>query len=67
MKLSNIRRGVRQIRGLAGDCEVAHRCEDALWQDVLQAIADGDHDESPAALAIAALKTTKLSFDRWYA
>ena len=69
MKLGEIRRRVREIRddGVL-DEEAAHSSEDALWRDVLQAIADRDHgDADPAVLAMAALKTTELSFQRWCA
>jgi len=57
---------VHQIRKNQGDVETAHGMEDYLWQEVLQTIADGTA-EDPAALARAALKTTELDFDRWYA
>jgi hypothetical protein len=49
----------------AGNNEVAHGEEDRLWEDVLEAIADGH--EQPRALAIAALSTCELDFARWYA
>ena len=67
MKLSDIRRRVREIGGISvNDAEKAHAREDTLWSDVLQAIADGDHaDIDPAVLARAALKTVELSFPRW--
>lgn len=43
----------------------AHRAEDALWQRVLLAIAEG-RCVNVAACAEAALRSRTLAFDRWY-
>lgn len=47
------------------DDETAHGMEDALWADVLRAIAAGDADAP--ALARAALTTQEMNFSRWTA
>lgn len=47
------------------DDESAHILEDALWQVVMEAIADGDPNAS--RLAAAALKTKDIKFARWCA
>jgi len=57
---------IRQIKETMDDPENAHGMEDSLWEDVLQAIADGTV-EDPVALARAALKSTELDFPHWYA
>lgn len=48
-----------------GDNEAAHQAEDALYLDILRAIADGD--ENPKFLATMAIATQNINFDRWYA
>ena len=48
-----------------GDSDRAHSAEDALYRDVLQAIADGA--TNAAELAAEALKTRELDFSRWCA
>lgn len=57
---------VGYIRDIAGDDEAAHGREDALHQEVLQAIAEG-RCADPAACARAALETTNIEFARWCA
>lgn len=57
---------VKEIQAESGDDEYAHRDEDSLWQDVLEAIAKGDC-ESPKKLAEIALTTTQIKFARWFA
>lgn len=49
----------------SGDDEEQHGMEDSLYEDVLQAIANGA--PNAADLAAAALKTKSISFSRWYA
>lgn len=57
---------VAEIARVGGsDDETAHAKEDALYVDVLTAIADGAED--PAALAAAALKAYELPHARWCA
>ncbi|HEY3495336.1 MAG TPA: hypothetical protein VGK73_11645 [Polyangiaceae bacterium] len=50
---------------MAGDDEKAHALEDALFVEVLQAIAKGSRNGK--ALAETALKSNALSFERWCA
>lgn len=66
MEVKDVQKRIRQIRVIIDDDETAHMAEKTLWEEVLDAIADGATDD-PAALARAALKTTKLAFARWYA
>ena len=47
------------------DPEHFHSLEDAIWQNTLEAIADGAPNAQ--ALAKVALQTTELDFERWYA
>lgn len=62
-----VRARVEQIRAVSEqpDAELAHSEEDALYEEVLRAVAGGHPDA--AALARAALETKKLKFDRWCA
>lgn len=56
---------VEGIRAHAADDEFAHSEEDALYQDVLRAIADGaPHAQEMAAVALVA---RTIKFDRWCA
>ncbi len=50
------------------DCEdeVAHACEDALYRDVLSAIAENRCSDA-AECARLALTTQAINFNRWYA
>jgi len=54
---------VIEISGFGYDPEAAHSMEDKLYIDVLREIAEGASD--PAKLAVAALATQDLKFDRW--
>ena len=65
MKVEEVKARVESIENTKYDDEVAHSMEDALWQDVLEAIAKGSQDSQ--ALAEEALKTTKIKFARWCA
>ena len=56
---------VAHIAELCCDDESAHSAEDALWSDVLAAIAQGADD--PAGLAAAAIETIDIEFARWCA
>lgn len=57
---------VAEIAAMSGlDDEAAHSLEDALYREVLEAIADGHPDS--AALAAEALRTKGIEFCRWYA
>jgi hypothetical protein len=60
-----IRRRTEEIRANALCRGIAHADEDALYLDVLTAIANGA--ENPAELALAALKTRDIDFARWCA
>jgi hypothetical protein len=66
MTIEEIRREVEGIRASRDDCESAHADEDSLHQAVLAFIASGECPD-PAAFATAALETTTIRFDRWYA
>jgi hypothetical protein len=63
--VAEVKARVAEIRALAGDDESAHSSEDALWAEVLQAIADGAPNAKE--LAKAALKTSEIDFARWCA
>ena len=65
MSPAQVRKRVREIEEVQDDSERAHGAEDALYRDVLQAIAAGAEDAR--ALAVAALKTGRLNFSRWTA
>lgn len=67
LKVDDVFAGIETIRQLAdrGDFEAAHAEEDALRELVLRAIADGASDAP--LLALAALETDSVSFDRWCA
>jgi hypothetical protein len=63
MTIVEIRFQVEQIQTMAGrDDEKAHGMEDALWQDVLRAIAKGSRKSR--VLAREALKTLQIKFPR---
>jgi hypothetical protein len=66
MTPEDVQQYVERIRENALDDEAAHGMEDALWADVLEAIASGAAEE-PAALARAALATLDIEFARWCA
>ena len=63
----HVRERVAEIAAEAarGDNELAHELEDALWRDVLEAVAN-HHDDS-AELAHLALRSTDVKFSRWRA
>ena len=73
MKAHDVLRRVEEIKHIPDngihDNEQQHVEEDALWHDVLLAIAEGEGMEAIElrALAKAALTTKELSFCRWYA
>lgn len=54
---------VTTIRNTKGDDEHAHGLEDALYRDVLKAIAEGTCEE-PVGCARVALATQKIKFAR---
>ena len=64
MTEGEVRRRVDEIDEIADLPERAHRAEDRLYCDVLEAIAAGA--DNPAALARAALAASHLDFDRHY-
>lgn len=67
MNVERVRARIADIAKEAknGDSERAHSREDKLFEDVLQAIADGC--EAPSVLAREALESIKLDFPRWCA
>jgi hypothetical protein len=54
------------IREVRHDDEAAHTLEDALWYDVLLAIAAGECSD-PTECARMALTTREIDFARWCA
>jgi len=56
---------VNKIEAVAGDDERAHSMEDSLYEDVLRYMATLNHECS--RLAVAALKTKEIDFERWCA
>ncbi len=66
MTPDDVRKRVAEIAEIKGDPEAAHSSEDALWQDVLNFIAQ-DMPADAAELAREAVKTADLPFARWYA
>jgi hypothetical protein len=57
---------VALIRQAQDDDEMAHSMEDALYEDILRAIAAGTA-ENVAEMAKEALKTKDVAFARWCA
>ena len=66
MTVADVDREIEGLRQLAHDAERAHAREDALRVLVLTAIADGRADD-PVGIARAVLRTSEISFARWYA
>lgn len=60
-----VRKRVASIDIIKDDDEGAHGNEDALWEEVLEAIAEGA--SNPKALAREALATRAIDFARWCA
>lgn len=68
MTLRDVQERLAAIRAAAGDSEIAHRLQDALYEDVLAAIASGDTPNcSPGELAQDALLVQMIRFPRWMA
>lgn len=65
MEIAEVSERIDKIRAEAGDPERAHAAQDALYADVLRAIAEGA--EHPRRLARAALKAAEIDFDHWMA
>jgi len=65
MTVEEVRIIIEAIKAHAGDDEVQHSGEDALHQEVLEAIASGA--PNAVELAAEALKTRDISFARWCA
>ena len=66
MTLDEARAEVERIKAMAGDDEAAHAAEDNFRERVLRWIADGKADD-PQHLALIALQTSKIDFQRWCA
>lgn len=65
MTIEQVKERVKHIESISNDDEAAHSNEDALWRDVLSAVAKGHPDS--VKLAKEALKTEKISYARWCA
>lgn len=65
MTIEEIRVRVEGIRKSTYDDEACHSSEDALWRDVLEAIASGASNAQE--LAAEAIKTQEIDFARWCA
>lgn len=62
MTIAEVRERAKVVASLVNDWEAAKAAEDALYLDVLRAIADGDPDA--ARLARTALSTQLYVFKR---
>ena len=65
MTIQEVKIRIKAIAAVADDDEVAHRMEDELFRDVLEAIADGA--VHGPALAAMVLETDDIDFNRWCA
>lgn len=65
--LDTIKRKVEAIKELAYDQEVAHGLEDNTRALALSYIASNSTDDKARELALEALKTEAIRFDRWCA
>jgi len=68
MTISDVAARIEQVRVLGverSDNDAAHSAEDYLWEEVLEAIANGTARD-PVAMARLALTTRDLKFTRWY-
>ena len=63
MTVDEIKARVEEIARERDDDERAHGMEDKLWEDVLQAIAEGH--SAPAEIARQALASRAIKFSRW--
>ena len=66
MTIEDVQEIVEQIKLLVGDDAAAHAMEDCLYRDVLATISGGYRGTLPSELAMAALKSREIVFDRWY-
>jgi hypothetical protein len=66
MRPETVREKVEEIRKAAHDPEAAHSLEDALYAEILAAIASGGCTR-PEECAAEALKTQEIEFERWTA
>ena len=66
ISIEEAKREVERIKDIASDDEAAHGAEDDLWERALRTIADGRADD-PQHLALVALETKKIDFQRWCA
>ena len=65
MKVEDIKQRLEEIMAKLQDDEVAHGLEDDLAKDILTAIAHGESNAQD--LAMEAIKTYELDFERWRA
>lgn len=61
-----VRIWVADVAAAADNEDAAHQIEDAAYQAVLRAIAEG-HCEYPASCAQIVLEIRHIEFERWYA
>ena len=66
MTIEDVQETIEKIKRLVWDDAAAHEMEDLLYQDVLATIAGGYRGTLPSELAMAALKSREIVFDRWY-
>lgn len=70
IKLQDVEKVVQYIKDEAAkdwsDYESLHGCEEQLYKDVLEAIADGQCDD-PVGCAKVALTAADIRYPRWYA
>ncbi len=65
MTVELVKKRVSEIDAIKDDDEAAHSREDSLWYSVLRAIANGS--DFAKELAVEALKTEQIDFQRWCA
>lgn len=66
MDVDEVTRRIQAIREKAGDYEAQHALQDALYVDVLYAIAYGTCENAPTVAAVA-LTVEEMDFPRWCA
>lgn len=66
MTVKDVIKRLNEIREAKDNPEDAHWMEDALWQDVLKAIAAGDCVDDPKDIARDALRSLDIEFRRWH-
>jgi hypothetical protein len=68
MTATDVRERLDEIRRIAGDDEAAHGAQDALFREVLTAIATGTGSlRNARRIAADALTVDEIEFGRWMA